>query len=246
MNPNSFVEQLNKIVIPIRKQYLGRKFTTDCQKNYLRKDLLSLISMLNDGTEHRSKLSKGTLIYAQLIVLNYKPNSTGAVDKTISFSEKRSTFNLIQCPQFEWTVSLWIYYYRSVPYGQVFLFFTWEFLKITKDLKCFLPRGTQKGLVTVIAKDNTNLNTRSSTADTNTFWRIRWYSLYDCIYTVNNTIYPLEINSLPEEYSEISNFLPDLAVYFASKGKNAPHTIQEVLKRTIQLSYFFYLQKYLC
>lgn len=38
--------------------------------------------MLNDGTEHISKLSQATLTYTQLIVLNYTPNSTGAVDKT--------------------------------------------------------------------------------------------------------------------------------------------------------------------
>lgn len=76
-----------------------------------------------------------------------------------------------------------MYFYQSVPYRSV-LFFTWEFLKITKDLKCFLPGGTQKCLVTMIANNNTDLNTRTSTADTNTLWRIRYYSLYDCIYTV--------------------------------------------------------------
>lgn len=33
-----------------------------------------------------------------------------------------------------------------------------------KDLKCFLPRGTQNCMFTVIAKDNINFNSRSSTA----------------------------------------------------------------------------------
>ena len=71
MSPSSFVEQLNKIVILIRKaisrqqnSFTG-KFSTDCQKNSIPKELLSLISMLIDETDHTSKLSQATLTYAQ-------------------------------------------------------------------------------------------------------------------------------------------------------------------------------------
>lgn len=88
MNSNSFVEQLNKIVILIRKAKSRQQnndaglFSMDCQKNSVPKELLSLISMFIDGTEHTSKLSQATLTCAQLILSNYKPNNTGAVDKT--------------------------------------------------------------------------------------------------------------------------------------------------------------------
>ena len=66
MNPNSFVEQQNKIVIPIRKaitcqqnNFTG-KFSMDCQKNSVPKELPSLITTLNDATGHTSKLSQAT------------------------------------------------------------------------------------------------------------------------------------------------------------------------------------------
>ena len=58
MNPNLIVEQLNKIVISIRKaisrqqiNFTEKKFT-DFLKYSLPKELLSLISVLIDGTEH--------------------------------------------------------------------------------------------------------------------------------------------------------------------------------------------------
>ena len=114
----------------------------------------------------------------------------------------------------------------------IFLFFTWEFLKLQnilhipcKDLKSFLPRGTQKGVFIVIAKDNIDLSTRSSIATVD-YHRTGlsliqmhpeesestvWYY----IYSINNAIHSLKIDSLPEEYSQISSFLSDLAVYYA-------------------------------
>ena len=109
MNSNSFVE-LNKIVILIRKAKSRQQnndaglFSTDCQKNSVPKELLSLIRMFIDGTEDKfklkTKLSQATLTCAQLILLNYKPN-TGAVDKTTYLSQERETpFYLMQRPQF--------------------------------------------------------------------------------------------------------------------------------------------------
>ena len=98
MNPSSFVEQLNKIVIPIRKAIprqqnnLNIKFSAACQKNYVPKELLPLISILVDGYEHTSKLSQETITCAQqLIVSNYKLNYTGGEDKTTYHSQKRET-----------------------------------------------------------------------------------------------------------------------------------------------------------
>ena len=180
MNPNSFVEQLNKIVVPIRKaisrqqnNFTG-KFSMDCQKNSVPKELLSLISMLVDGTDHTSKSSQATLTCAQLIVSNYKPNNTGAEDKTTYHSQKRETplvlynaLNLYGRFRSECIITNQFHMGLSVPYLRI--------LKITKhiadamlqqfkDLKCFVPRGTQKGVFTVIAKDNIDLNSRSSTA----------------------------------------------------------------------------------
>ena len=97
MNSISIVEQLNKIVIPIRKgisrqqDIFTGKLSTDCQKNSVPKELLSLISMIIDGTDHTSKLSQATLTCAQLIVSNYKPNNAGAEDKMTYHSQKRET-----------------------------------------------------------------------------------------------------------------------------------------------------------
>ena len=54
----------------------------DYQKNYLPKELLSLISMLIEGTDHTVKLIQATLTCVQSIAFNYKPNNTGAEDKT--------------------------------------------------------------------------------------------------------------------------------------------------------------------
>ena len=57
MNPNSFVEQLDKIFIPIRKAISHQEnnftgeFCTDCQKNSIPKELLFLMCMLIDGTD---------------------------------------------------------------------------------------------------------------------------------------------------------------------------------------------------
>ena len=71
MNPNSFLEQLNKVVIPIQKaifrqqnNFIG-KFSTDCQKNSVPKELLSLISMFIDETDNKSKLRQATLTCGQ-------------------------------------------------------------------------------------------------------------------------------------------------------------------------------------
>ena len=123
----------------------------------------------------------------------------------------------------------------SVPYLRI--------LKITKqtadamlqqfkDLKCFLPQGTQKGVFTVVAKENINLSSRSSTATMNYhgngFLLIRMQyakesegTVYNYIYTMDNVINILKIDSMPEEYSQISTFLSDLAVHYAPKCNNS-------------------------
>ena len=128
----------------------------------------------------------------------------------------------------------------QIDFVWVFLFHTSEFLKLQnrpwlqqfKDLKCFLPQGTQKGVFTVVAKENINLNSRSSTATMNYhgngFLLIQMHyakesegTVYNYIYTMDNVINILKIDSMPEEYSQISTFLSDLAVYYAPKCKNS-------------------------
>ena len=46
-------------------------------------------------------------------------------------------------------------------------------------------------------------------------------TVYDYTYTIDNAIHSSKIDSLPEEYPEISTFISDLAVYFARKGNHA-------------------------
>ena len=97
MSPSSFVEQLNNVVVPIRKKISEQKnrftgtFSMDCQKASVPKELLSLISMLIDGTDHTSKLSQASLTCAQLIVSNYLPNNTDDENKTRYHSKDRET-----------------------------------------------------------------------------------------------------------------------------------------------------------
>ena len=84
-----------------------------------------------------------------------------------------------------------------------------------------------KGVFTVIAKDTIDLNTRSSIATMDYHGTglslIQMHSeesegtVYDYIYAMDNAIYLLKIDSLQEEYSQISTFLSDPAVYYALK-----------------------------
>ena len=74
INPNSFITQLNKIVRQIRKSISCQQnkfdwtFSENCQSNAVPKELLTLISMIIDGTSVMSKLSQASLTCAQLIV----------------------------------------------------------------------------------------------------------------------------------------------------------------------------------
>ena len=63
----------------------------DCQRASVPKELLSLISMPVDGTDHTSKLSQATLTSSQLIVSNYRPNNSGNEDKASYHSKNRET-----------------------------------------------------------------------------------------------------------------------------------------------------------
>ena len=80
-----------------------------------------------------------------------------------------------------------------------------------KDLECFLSQGTQKGVFTVIAKDNIDLNSRSTAATMDNygtdFSLIQIYSeesedtVCEYIYTMDN-----DINFFPEGNSQIGTF----------------------------------------
>ena len=73
INPNSFITQLNKIVCQIRKSISCQQnkfdgtFSENCQSNAVPKELLTLISMIIDGTSVTSKLSQASLTCVQLI-----------------------------------------------------------------------------------------------------------------------------------------------------------------------------------
>ena len=124
----------------------------------------------------------------------------------------------------------------SVPYLRIL-----KIIKQTADamlqqfkaLKCFLPQRTQKSVFTLVAKENINLSSRSSTATMNYHGNgfvllIQMHyakesegTVYNYIYTMDNVINLLKIDSMPEEYSEISTFLSDLAVCYAPKCNNS-------------------------
>ena len=96
-----------------------------------------------------------------------------------------------------------------------------------KYLKCFLPRDIQKGVFKLIAKYSIDLSSRLSTVTMDyhgtTFLLIQMHSeesartVYDYIYTMDNSIDSLKIDALPEEYLQISTFLSDLAVCYVPK-----------------------------
>ena len=100
-------------------------------------------------------------------------------------------------------------------------------LKQSKDLNFFLSRDTQNDVLIVIAKDNIDLNPTSNAATMDYHGAglslIQMHSkksestVYDYIYTMDNSIHSLKIDSLPEEHSQISTFVSDLAGFCARK-----------------------------
>ena len=62
-------------------------------------------------------------------------------------------------------------------------------------------------------------------------------TVYDYIYTMDNAINSLNIDTLQEEYSQISTFLSDLAVYYAPKCDDPmeiPSLDSSVLNEAVQ------------
>ena len=117
----------------------------------------------------------------------------------------------------------------------VFLFLTLEFLKLqnTPQMPCsnnlkiwnvFLSQDTQKGVFTVTTKDpNSGSTTAGMDYHGTGFSLMQMHSeesidtVYDYIYTMGNAIDSLKIDSPREDYSQISTFLSDLAVYYTPK-----------------------------
>ena len=239
------------------KNNFTRTFSTNCQKNSVPKELLSLISSFIGRTDHTSNLNQVTLTCAQLIVSNYKPNNTGTEDKMRCHSQKRQTLvflynalNLYGRLRSKCIITNHFHMGLSVTYLRI--------LKITKqtadamleqfkDLKCFLPRATQKGLFTKIVKDNIEINLRLSTSTMDYhgtgFSLIQMHSeesevtVYDFLYTMDNAIDSLKIDYFPEKYSQISTFLSDFEVYNTPKCDDSieiPSFGSSILNQAVQ------------
>lgn len=105
---------------------------------------------------------------------------------------------------------------------------------------------TQKSVFTVFAKYNIDLNSRSSNVTMDyygtSFSLIQMHSeisegtVYDYTYTMDNAIDWLKIDSLPEEFLQISTFLTDLG--HAPKCKDAldiPSVDSSILNEAVPL-----------
>ena len=150
-------------------------------------------------------------------------------------------------------------------------------LKQSKDLNFFLSRDTQNDVLIVIAKDNIDLNPTSNAATMDYHGAglslIQMHSkkseitVYDYINAMDNFIHSLKIDSLPEEHSQISTFVSDLAGFSKLRFSILNQAVRQgnewldtmvgyriislrnntrIVERALLLCLLFYMKKYIC
>ena len=177
--PNEFARSIKDVVIPIRNSMkmihnkFDGTFAVECQKDSVPIQLLVLISMLVDGTGIDNQgFSQETMTISQLVMYNFR-------NKQVLGNTKRRHLKRLETPLPTY-ISLKIYAtVRSrslidslfslgicLPYNRV--------LEITKDIigrkelhkyelnGCSIPDNVKLNIYTVVAKDNIDLNSRST------------------------------------------------------------------------------------
>ena len=173
LEPDSFMRGVRDVVSVIRKKMIESKnefrgeFPENCQKDSVPIELLTLMSMLVDGNDisNQAKPSQGALTCSQYVLYNFKK---------VYHRQHRETpiclynsLKIYATLRSETLINAFFNLGIYVPYKRV--------LEITKDLsqslltqfenqKVFLPSSARKNVFTVIAKDNIDLNSSSTTA----------------------------------------------------------------------------------
>ena len=216
--------------------------------------------MLIDGTAVNDKVSQASLTCSQLIVSNYRPSSSDLEEKIHYHAKKRETpltlynglelYGKFRCKNI---ITHQFHLGLSVPYLRI-LGITKQIsetmLKMFERYGCFIPRSTRKGVFTVIPKDNIDLNSRPYTAKGHyhgtslsllQFRETKDQGIpYEFDFQFNGKFDSLKIDSLPEKYSEIKVFIPDMPEYYAPKRPDSspvPDLNSPLLKEALAVEY---------
>ena len=97
MEPNDFIKTMNRIALPIRKAMKNIKnefsgdFNSNCQRESVPTELLTLISMLIEGTNVSMTTSQSVLTCAQIIMYNFR-SCSNKVGNTSSMEIQSTPF----------------------------------------------------------------------------------------------------------------------------------------------------------
>ena len=259
-DPNYFENQVNKFVSSIRKamskqnnEFTGQ-FLKGCQEKSVPKELLTLISMLVDGTNPNSKLSQFSFTCAQLIMSNYKPNNKTNEKKMTYHSRKRETpivvynaLNLYGRFRSKGIITDMFHLGFCAPYLTVLGItknIAEKMIKEFEKLGCFVLRSASRGIFTVIAKDNIDLNSRSYTATSHyhgTSVSLIQFSgevkgtEYELSFPMDEKIMSFKISPLPEKYAKVNTYISDIPEYYAPKNNGPIPTLDlSILEIAVQ------------
>ena len=184
-NPEDFFDSLVNLVGPVRQAMRLKiqstdtafKFDKDNQIKFVPIELLTIINFIQEGINLSEKgFSKESLAIAQAMQFNFRFNRDGksVLTKKRHDKSKETPFPLyvaikIYSHSRSKTMINWLYFCAgiSISYDRL--------LSITKDLaarmlrqyerdKVFIPCNLRKNIFTIIAKDNIDVNARSTTA----------------------------------------------------------------------------------
>ena len=172
VEPDNFMKSMRDIVQPIRnvmsltKNTFNGEFTSDSQINSVPIQLLSLISMLIDGTNISNKgFSQASLTASQIVVYNFRKCGKQTESKRRHLKERETPVVIYNSLKIYSTVRSRILIGICLSYQRV--------QDITKNLynsmrrqlyedNVLVPQVLKKGIFSVIAKDNIDKNTRST------------------------------------------------------------------------------------
>ena len=119
-----------------------------------------------------------------------------------------------------------------------------KMIKEFEKLGCFVPRSTRRGIFTVIAKDNIDLNSRSYTATSHyhgTSISLIQFSgevkgtEYELSFPMDEKIMSFKISPLPETYAKVNTYISDIPEYYAPKNNGPIPTLDlSILEIAVQ------------
>ena len=251
------VSSIRKAMSKQNNEFTGQ-FLKGCQEKSVPKELLTLISMLVDGTNPNSKLSQFSLTCAQLIMSYYKPNNKTNEEKMTYHSRKRempivvyNALNLYGRFRSKGIITDMFHLGLCAPYLTALGItknIAENMIKEFEKLSCFVPRSTRRGIFTVIAKDNIDLNSRSYTATSHyhgTSMSLIQFSgevkgtEYELSFPMDEKIMSFKISPLPEKYAKVNTYISDIPEYYAPKNNGPIPTLDlSILEIAVQHEFF--------